>query len=133
MDCIIASCSPVIPLVINQKTCHFLIDSGSHKNAVSDEAPEAMACFKPSGEVIQNSGLDGHACDTPLGLLTFEIGEHKCEEEFFVISGKTFALFQEQIGIQVSGLLGMDFLKKYHCVIDFAEGSVTVDLPLSTE
>ena len=132
-DNLSAYCSPVIPLVINQKTCHFLIDCGSHKNAVSDADTDVMACFKPSGEVTQTSGFDGHACDTPLGLLTFEIGEHKCEEEFFVISGKTFALFQEQIGIQVSGLLGMDFLKKYHCVIDFTEGSVTVDLPLSTE
>ena len=133
MDSINTQSSPVIPLVINGNTHRFLIDCGSQKNAVSDADPDAMSCFKPSGKVTQTSGFDGHACDTPLGTLAYEIGGRPCEDEFFVIPGKTFALFQEQTGIHLSGLLGIDFLKKYHCVIDFAEGFVTVGFSSSKE
>lgn len=133
IDSLNAHCSPVIPIVINGKTCRFLIDCGSQKNAVSDADPDAIACFKPSGEVIQTSGFDGHECNTPLGILTYEIGGQPCDDEFFVIPGKTFTLFQEQTGIQLSGLLGLVFLKKYHCIIDFSKGFVTVDLPSSEE
>lgn len=119
----------IIPLVINQKTCRFIIDSGSQRNALSDADLEAMVCFKPSGKMVETAGLYGQKCDTPLGLLSYEIGGQRCEDEFFIISGKTFTLFKEESGIEISGLLGLTFLKKYHCVIDLAEGFVTVDLP----
>ncbi len=123
----------IIPLVINQKTCRFIIDSGSHRNALSDADLEAKARFKPTGKTVETAGLYGQKCDTPLGLLSYKIGGQCCEDEFFVIPGKVFASFQEEDGIQISGLLGLAFLKKYHCVIDLAEGTVIVDVGNNSE
>ena len=117
---------PIVPIDINGKTRLFLLDSGSQRNAISDEDAIAMACFKPSGKTIKTSGLEGHTCETVLGDLTYEIAGHAFESEFYVLSSKTFASFKEDSGLIVSGILGISFMLTHNCVMDFSKGTVMV-------
>ena len=123
----IAICGlPIVPIDVNGKTCYFLLDTGAQNNGVSDADPEALACFKPSEYVIQNTGLDGHSCFTPLGSLSYSIAGHSFEDQFSIIPGSTFASIKQTTGLLISGIMGITFMVKHNCVLDFDKGLVSI-------
>lgn len=119
----------IVPITISEKTRYFLLDTGSQRNGVSDADADTMAAFKQNeGQLLETQGLDGHTCVTPFGRLTYMIAEHPFEVDCFVISGKTFESLNKELGYEISGLLGVEFMRKHNCIIDFAKGIVTVDV-----
>ena len=119
---------PIVSIEIKGKTCYFLLDTGAQNNGVSDGSPEAMAGFQPSKYVQQHIGFDGHAKFTPLGSLTYELAGNSFEEQVMVIPGNTFSGMGQEAGIQISGLLGMPFMVKHNCVLDFEKGIVSATI-----
>lgn len=123
----IAICGlPIVPIDINGKTCYFLLDTGAQNNGVSDADPDAMAGFKPSEYVIQNTGLDGHSCFTPLGSLSYSIAGYTFEDQFFILPGSTFAGVKQETGLLISGIMGIPFMIKHNCALDFGKGLVSI-------
>lgn len=119
----------IVPITISEKTRYFLLDTGSQRNGVSDADTETMAAFRQNeGQLLETQGLDGHTCVTPFGRLTYMIAEHPFEVDCFVISGKTFESLNKELGYEISGLMGVEFMRKHNCIIDFAKGVVTVDV-----
>ena len=117
----------LVPLNVNGNRHMFLFDTGSQQNGVSDASTECMKCFEPSGNLMSTQGLDGHTIVTPIGQMSYEIGSHTCKTDFFVISGKTFEEITAETGIEISGIFGINFMKKHRCTINIVEGYVTAE------
>ena len=117
----------LIPINVNGNRHLFLLDTGSQQNSISDADQECMKCFVPSGNVITSQGLDGHTIVTPFGRMPYQIGPHTCTTEFYVIPGKTFESIFAETGIEISGILGITFMKKHRCTINIVEGYVTAE------
>ena len=125
----------LVPINVNGNRHLFLLDTGSQQNGVSDASAECMKCFEPSGNLLSTQGLDGHTTVTPFGQMSYEIGQHTCKTDFFVISGKTFESITAETGIEISGILGINFMKKHLCTISIVDGYVTAefDEPTTTD
>lgn len=119
----------IVPITVNNKTRFFLLDTGSQRNGVSDADTETMSAFKQNnGQMLETQGLDGHTCVTPFGRLSYDIAGQTFEVDCFIISGKTFASLNQELGYEISGLMGVEFMRKHNCIIDFATNTVTMDV-----
>lgn len=116
---IITTCSPACPTM----------------SCVNDANSECINNFELSGNLMSTQGLDGHTIVTPIGQMSYEIGPHTCKTDFFVISGKTFEEITAETGIEILGILGINFMKKHRCTINIVEGYVTAefDEPTATD
>lgn len=118
----------IVPITIREKTRYFILDSGSQSNCINEADSELMTVFTGNGETIQTYGIDNHSCESSKGQLTYEIAGHSFMEEFNTISGQTFEAMARVLGIEISGLMGVPFMRQHNCIIDFAKGVVTVDV-----
>ena len=125
----------LVPINVNGNTHVFLLDTGSQNNCICDTSRECMECFEPSGNNIVTHGIDDHTIESAIGHLTYEIGGHACKASFLVISGRTFDSITAETGIEISGILGITFMKKHRCTINLIEGYVTAefDEPTATD
>ena len=122
----------LVPINVNGNTHVFLLDTGAQNNCICDTSRECMECFEPSGDSIVTHGIDDHTIESAIGHMVYEIGGHTCKASFHVISGRTFDSIAAETGIEISGILGITFMKKHRCTINIFEGYVTAEFDENT-
>ncbi len=123
----------IVPINVNKKTYFFLLDSGSQSNCISDTNSELLAEFKGNGETIENYGIGHYCCTSDCGQLTYSIAGHSFVGDFSTISGKTFEVMNQMLGIEISGLMGTPFMMMHNCIINFKKGIVSVEVSSTSD
>ncbi len=112
----------LVPVEINSKTYSFVVDTGCSTTTFDESllhvAPKQIDQFAtPSGAI-------------PAGLFdvpTSQDGKYKLNEELQHVAGFDLSAIRRASGLNVNGLIGMDFLRKHVVRINFDEGVLELD------
>lgn len=119
-----------LPLIITSgklKNLCFLIDTGSTHNTLFNFVYEH---FKDKVKLLDRTcstmGIEGHYIETPVIEATFNFEGINYTSTFSVLDATdAIAQVQEETGIQIHGVLGVEFLLENKWIINFEQMKVT--------
>ena len=112
-----------LPLVITSQSpflC-FLIDTGSTHNILFSFVLEALKDrFEPISSTIELSGIEGTNMTSKQVKGKIEFEGIESEVRFVVLAeNKSISKIQNETGVQVHGILGINFLLQNKWILDF--------------
>lgn len=113
-----------LPLILTsgklENIC-FLIDTGSTHNTLFDFVYEHFKDeFKLLDSTCRTMGIEGHYKETPVIEATFNFEGVDYTSTFSVLNATdAIAQVQEETGVQIHGVLGIEFLIENKWIIDF--------------
>ena len=119
-----------LPLILTSgklKNLCFLIDTGSTHNTLFDFVYEH---FKDEFKLLDSSyrtmGIEGHYKEVPVIEATFNFEGVDYTSTFAVLdASEAIAQVQEETGVQIHGVLGVEFLLENKWIINFEQMKVT--------
>jgi hypothetical protein len=112
---------PVITFYNGKRSFNFLLDSGSNDSHIDEESSIKLtnAVFTSEGSIIRGMGdkVSKVICRTKL---TYKDCEYDVALKVTDLK-ETFDFIKKDTGVQLDGILGSKFFKKYRYVLDFAE------------
>ena len=113
-----------LPLIVTSgklKNLCFLIDTGATHNVLFTYVYEYFKSeFKLLSEKQNIMGIEGHCKETPIIEATFEFEGSEYTSTFSVFDAtEARAQVQEETGVQIHGVLGVEFLIENKWIIDF--------------
>jgi hypothetical protein len=119
-----------LPLIVTSgklKNLCFLIDTGSTHNTLFDFVYEH---FKDEFKLLDSSyrtmGIEGHYKEVPVIEATFNFEGVDYTSTFAVLdASEAIAQVQEETGVQIHGVLGVEFLLENKWIINFEQMKVT--------
>ena len=121
-----------LPLILSSgelKNICFLIDTGATHNVLFDFVYEHLkndVKFTNTNNRIM--GIEGHYIETLIIEATFNFEGVICTSTFSVLNASDAILnIQNETGIQIHGILGMQFLLENKCVLDFDKQQISLN------
>ena len=119
-----------LPLILTSgKTNNlcFLIDTGATHNTLFDFVYEHFKSeFKLLKGTYRTMGIEGHYKETPIIEATFNFEGKDYTSTFSVLdASEAIKQVQDETGIQIHGVLGVQFLIENKWIIDFEQMRVT--------
>lgn len=113
-----------LPLILTSgklKDLCFLIDTGSTHNSLFDFVYNHFKGeFKLLEGTYRTMGIEGHYKETPIIEATFNFEGKDYTSTFSVLdASETIQQVQDETGIQIHGVLGVQFLIENKWIIDF--------------
>lgn len=113
-----------LPLILTSdklKNICFLIDTGSTHNSLCGFVYNHFKDeFKILGGIQSLMGIEGHYKETPTIEATFNFEEKDYTSTFCVLdASEAIKQVQDETGVQIHGVLGVQFLKENKWIIDF--------------
>ena len=113
-----------LPLILTSgklKNICFLIDTGSTHNTLFDFVYDRFKDeFKLLDSTCRTMGIEGHYKETPVIEATFNFEGVDYTSTFSVLNATdAITLVQEETGVQIHGVLGIEFLIENKWIIDF--------------
>ena len=113
-----------LPLIVTSgklKNLCFLIDTGATHNVLFTYVYEHFKSeFKLLSEKQHIMGIEGHCKETPIIEATFDFEGSEYTSTFSVFDAtEAIAQVQEETGVQIHGVLGVEFLIENKWIIDF--------------
>lgn len=121
-----------LPLIVTSdrlKNLCFLIDTGATHNSLFSFVYEHFKDeFKTLGKTQNLMGIDGHYKETPVIEATFNFEGTDYTSTFSVLDAtEAIVQVEEETGIQIHGVLGVQFLLENGWKIDFEKFTVSCD------
>lgn len=119
-----------LPLILTSgklKNICFLIDTGSTHNTLFDFVYEHFKDeFKLLDSTYRTMGIEGHYKEVPVIEATFNFEGVDYTSTFAVLdASEAIAQVQEETGVQIHGVLGVEFLLENKWIINFEQMKVT--------
>ena len=113
-----------LPLIVTSgklKNLCFLIDTGATHNVLFTYVYEHFKSeFKLLSEKQNIMGIEGHCKETPIIEARFDFEGSEYTSTFSVFDAtEAIAQVQEETGVQIHGVLGVEFLIENKWIIDF--------------
>ena len=113
-----------LPLMLTSgklKNICFLIDTGSTHNVLFDFVYNHFKDeFKLLDSTCRTMGIEGHYIETPVIEATFNFEGINYTSTFSVLDAtNAIAQVQKETGVQIHGVLGVEFLIENKWIIDF--------------
>ena len=120
---------PLIATSGKLKNLCFLIDTGATHNTLFDFVYEHFKDeFKLLDSTCRTMGIEGHYKETPIIEATFNFEGIDYTSTFSVLDATdAIAQVQEETGVQIHGVLGIQFLVENKWIVDFDKLIVTHD------
>lgn len=111
---------PVITFMNNGHKFNFILDTGATENHVSESAMSNMT-GEPSYKQIQVQGFTGSAESSQGKFVDLIYKNRVFVTEIFVSAAldKSFAEIKQNLGVQLHGIIGSQFLREYGYILDF--------------
>jgi predicted aspartyl protease len=118
---------PIVTLMNNGTPFKFLIDTGATLSVIDSNVIDKLDCVKL---VTQGTayGIDGNTIDVSYIRMNLMHNNISLSEEFQVMRVPAFDSIKATDNIDISGILGSTFLKRYNSVINFKDLIVYFDL-----
>jgi len=106
----------------------FDIDTGATHSVIFDYVYDQFKQgFESTDQSLNMFGIDGQYKTNPIVKSNLIFGNNSYETEFQVVSADNVVNnVQKEFGIQLHGILGIQFLKNANCVIDFANKTIKI-------
>lgn len=125
-----------LPLLKTEKDgfdLYFLLDTGANKNYIRQDFLD-LAEINTDTVILDEKeefyGIDNVCHETRTCHFRFNIESHKFMENYRVIeNGSSLAFPTTNGSLQVAGILGTPFLKRYKAVMDFASAEIIFSTP----
>jgi len=120
---------PIVKATLNGKTAYFVLDSGSdvsllHKLAASDYKFSVMKRTEKS--IIGVTGGNQSLHEVPDAVL--QMTGHNLQTQFYATDLSTVVeVLFISTGIDISGIIGIDLMRKYGFEIDYASEKLFLD------
>lgn len=111
---------PIVSLTNNGQTFKFLIDTGATLSLVDSNILDKLDYSKLD---IKGTayGIDGNVVNVDYVAMTLSHGDTEFTEQFQVMRLDAFDNLREADNIDLVGILGGAFLKRYNFVVDYKE------------
>ena len=117
----------VVPVKVNDTGPYpFVLDTGATVTCVDELLANELALREPVGRIGFGAGVRGFGRMRLVSIDSLQVGEAKttnltgCALDLQSIKGA---------GLDVRGLLGLNFLKEYRVTLDFADRTLRLDTP----
>lgn len=111
---------PIVSLTNNGQTFKFLIDTGATLSVIDSNILDKLNYSKL--DIKGNAyGIDGNIVNVDYVAMTLSHGDTKFVEQFQVMRLDAFDNLRETDNIDLAGILGGTFLKRYNFVVDYKE------------
>lgn len=108
---------PIVTLYQGSKKYHFILDTGSNVSHITNTA-DIMIIPTKKGDTVY--GLEGNKITTPIVGVELYHNKNKYEIEVRVTDlNNAFANLKKDTGVEVTGILGVDFLRQTNKALDF--------------
>lgn len=110
---------PVITFYNNGNKYNFLLDTGATMSVIDSNVISNMQ-YEELANRGTLFGMEGKKIEVPYIRASLEYKDRKYEEDFQVTDmSEAFKLVKAESGVQLSGILGSLFFKKYQYILDF--------------
>lgn len=110
---------PIVTFYNNGRKFNFLLDTGATMSVIDSNALNNLKYIKSedSGALF---GMEGNKIEVSYIKASLEYKEEEYEEEFQVVDmSAAFGQIKTESGVNLSGILGSLFFKRYQYVLDF--------------
>ena len=118
---------PIITFLNNGKRYNMLVDTGSNWSYINSQELESMITTKES---VSKSFVSANGGNTNCGAkhtIDFAIKGFILTHDFIENDfSMTFGNIKQETGVNLSGIIGTDFLRKYKFVVNFEEYKITL-------
>lgn len=111
---------PIITLVVEGNKLNFVLDTGSTSSVIDKTVVQNNKIKYEEVHTTTLYGIEGNANKVSVG--NFKASYKNKEYDFKATikdMSKPFSVLKKNTGVNLSGLLGSDFFKKYQYVLDF--------------
>lgn len=117
----------VVPVHVNGRGPYsFVLDTGATYTCVADELATELSLPEPAGQVGFGAGIGGSGRMRIVRIDSLRVGAARAED--LPACALDLSGIQE-MGIEFSGLLGLNFLRSFRVVIDFERNVVLLHQP----
>lgn len=109
---------PIINLCQGEKVFKFMLDTGSGCSIIDIRQVGNIKCYKQE-EKDEIYGIDGSYIKTDVAIAKFSFDSIEIADKFKVTEIGAFDNMKINRGVEVCGLLGSSFFKRYEVLIDF--------------
>lgn len=109
---------PVISFENNNQTFHFIIDSGA-SHSIIDINSIVNFKYKEKDGKSRVYGVEGNKIDSTIVIVELTKKNYHFINMFQILPVGGFENIKNKYGIEISGLIGNDFLSKYEFIMDF--------------
>lgn len=110
---------PVITFYNNGNKFNFLLDTGATMSVIDSNVLDSLSYEKldDTGTIY---GMEGNKIDVSYVRASLEYKDKEYEEDFQVVDmSAAFGQVKAESGVNLSGILGSLFFKKYQYILDF--------------
>lgn len=111
---------PVVTFYNGSTKLNFLLDTGSNISQINSSILPLLNYKKVVGKNMDVAGIEGNKVNTEFCemILTYK-GQEFVDEFCTHDLDEAFAIVKEESGVQIHGILGSLFFKKYEYILDF--------------
>ena len=111
---------PIVSLTNNNQSFNFLVDTGANYSVIDELVLDKLS-YVSTEEAGSVYGVDGAVI--PIVYVDIELchGDVKFTDSFQAIRVHAFDNIKNTYGIEIAGILGSSFLKRYNFTIDFKD------------
>lgn len=111
---------PIVTFVNNGQPFNFIIDTGATLSIIDSNILNKLAYVKT--DTVGNAyGFTGEVIPTEYANIEISYEDFKFEDEFQIIRMEAFDNIKEVHDIEIAGILGSTFLKRYDFTIDYTD------------
>ena len=112
---------PIITFYSNNTKLNFLLDTGSDSSYINHSVLQNLK-FTKTDKKHYVIGMEGSPVESFICSIDISYKDKIFTEEFSVCDlDRAFTTVKQETGVQIHGILGSKFFKKYRYIIDFNE------------
>lgn len=112
---------PIITFYSNNTKLNFLLDTGSDSSYINQSILQTIE-FTKTDKKNYVIGMEGNSVESTACNIDIMYKDKVFTEEFLACDlDKAFSAVKKETGVQIHGILGSKFFRKYRYVIDFNE------------
>lgn len=112
---------PIVTFYQGDRKFHFLLDSGATNNCINTKFLDIME-YSDTDKKSSVYGMEGNTVNT--GIVNIDLyykGNHFSDEFISIDISKAFDEVKRECNIEITGILGSEFLSKYKYILDYKD------------
>lgn len=118
---------PYIILNIQGEDFNMITDSAASVSVIKKDALKRLSSYTPIPRAVCMTALTDESVDSSVVSIPININGKEVKSDFVVYNSDDFGNWKLKSGIEIHGLLGVEFLRKTNGIVDF--NTKTVKFP----
>lgn len=112
---------PIVTFYQGDKKFHFLLDSGASNNCINTKFLKILE-YSDTNKKSSVYGMEGNTVNTGIVVINlYYKGNHFSDEFISIDISKAFDEVKKECNIEITGILGSEFLSKYKYILDYKD------------